>query len=209
MRQLAVLVGLVLTVPAQAGGLGLMFSGGGHGERVWFYSSHSYEGSDPVAFEAPKDYQQYEQNQFLPSLGGGAELILGDRDDKITGSFRVYYLNDAAQKDPATLTSDVKKEHVVAAYRDTSRHIGMGMVGLNWGIVGDPGGFMFGVSGHVGSGFLTTDHTEFLAVDIGPMVTYKLNRAVQIHADVLYTGRHHKLFDHGFQTYAGIRYLFD
>lgn len=93
--------------------------------------------------------------------------------------------------------------------REEARDIGMGSVGLSWGIFGDPDNFMAGLSGQLGSGFLTTDHTEFLFVDLGPTFTYKAGRAVQVFADVHYMMRLKKTFSHGATANVGVRYLFD
>jgi len=209
MRIALAALALIVAPTAQAGSLGLIFAGGAHTEQTWFYSTHQYGNGDPIPYTDPADYDQYELVQTLPHLGTGMELILGDRDDRILGSFRFYYQQDGAQGDPAELTSQVQSEHVVANVRDEARHIGMGMVGLSWGVWGDPSGFQLGFSGHVGSGFLTTDHTEFLAADIGPSATYKLNRQMQAFVDGQYVMRFRKGYSHGGQGVLGIRYLFD
>ncbi|MFT4623565.1 MAG: hypothetical protein ACI8PZ_002221 [Myxococcota bacterium] len=209
MRTLVPILGLLLAPSAHAGGFGLLLNGGAHTEKVYYYSSHLYGQGEPVPFESPGDYEQYEMVQTLSNIGGGLELILGDRDDRVVGTFRFFYQQDGAQLNPADATTEIQKVHVVANVRETPRHVGIGMVGIDWGFVGDPSKFMFGATGHVGSGFLTTDHTEFLTWDIGPMVSYKLSRAVQMHADVVYQGRFRKGYSHGATGYLGIRYMFD
>ena len=208
MRTLISALCLLLASNAYAGGFGLLFNGGVHTERVFYYSSHQYGEGEPVAYESPSDYEQYEMIQTLPNLGTGLELVLGDRDDRVVGTFRFFYAMDAAQMNPAD-EAEIQKVHVVAAHRENSRHMGIGMVGINWGFIGQPSGLMAGATAHVGSGFLTTDHTEFLTWDIGPTVMYKVARSVQIHADALYQGRFRKGYSHGFTGYAGVRYLFD
>ncbi len=209
MRTLVSALGLMLATNAYAGGFGLLFNGGVHTERVFYYSSHQYGEGEPVPFESPNDYEQYEVVQTLPNMGTGLELILGDRDDRVVGTFRFFYQQDAAQLNPADVTEEIRSVHVVANHRDTPRHTGIGMVGINWGFLGNPSNFMAGATAHVGSGFLTTDHTEFLTWDIGPTAMYKVARSVQLHADALYQGRFRKGVSHGFTGYIGVRYLFD
>ena len=204
----------LLSDPAEAGGLGVVATGGAHTEQVYYYSSRSPEGAPYSDLE---DYDQYDMTQTLPNFGGGLELVLGDRDDRIVGLFRFYYNMDGAQKDPASLDSDqrgdettpVASEDVVANVRDTARHIGIGSVGLSWGFLGDPGGFQFGAVGQVGAGLVTIDHTEFLLVGLGPMVTYKFARQAQLFADVQYELRIRNDFQHSVAGFAGARYLFD
>ncbi len=199
----------MVAVPAQAGGFGVLLTGGAHSEKLWFHSNLATSDSgETVLLSDPSDFEKFEVTQTLPHAGTGLELILGDRDDKILGSFRFYYLMDTPQQDPSD-DAGVPAENVIVAYRSDARHIGMGMVGLSWGIIGKPESFQLGASGHVGSGFLTTDHTEFLAVDLGPMVTYKLTRQMQAFADVGWQARFRKGWSQGVNATAGVRYLFD
>jgi len=209
MRFALPVLALMLSVPAQAGGLGVLFTGGTHTEKLWFHSNvATSDAGETVLLSNPDDFEKFETTQTLGHGGGGLELILGDRDDKILGSFRFYYMMDAPQKDP-TPDTDLAPENVIAAYRSEARHVGMGMVGLSWGIIGQPDGFQLGASGHVGSGFLTNDHTEFLAVDLGPMMTYQLNRQLQLFTDIGWQARFRKGWSHGVNGALGIRYLID
>jgi hypothetical protein len=200
-------LGLMASTPAFAGGVGLALTGGAHTEQVYLYSDHTENGD--VEFEDINDYEQFQMSQTLPHYGGGLEFILGDRDDKIVGVTRLYYLRDAPQLDPAQVTEQVNPDFVVANVRDEARHIGYGMVGLSWGIIGDPSGFMFNAVGHVGSAFLTVDHTEHLALDIGPGVTYKVARQVVLFGDVAYQARFRKEWSHSANVFVGARYMFD
>jgi len=212
MFPIAVLV--LLSDPADAGGLGVVATGGAHTEQVYYYSSRSPSGAP---YSDLADYDQYDMTQTLPNLGAGLELLLGDRDDRIIGLFRFYYNMDAAQKNPADLdpdkrgdeTSPVASEDVVANVRDTARHIGIGSVGLSWGFLGEPDGFQFGGIGQIGAGLVTEDHTEFLLVGLGPMVTYKFARQAQLFADVQYEVRIRDELQHSVAGFAGARYLFD
>jgi len=216
MRFALTAIALLLSVPAQAGGLGVLFTGGAHNEKMWFHTNlvTNPETGESVELDDPNEFDKIETTQTLAHGGTGLELILGDRDDKILGTFRFYYMMDTPQKDPAEGAENedggkIPAANVIAAYRSEARHLGMGMVGLSWGIVGKPDGFQLGASGHVGSGFLTTDHTEFLAVDIGPMVTYKLTRQMQAFADLGFQARFRKGWSQGINGTAGVRYLFD
>lgn len=196
----------LLASPAWAGGVGVLATGGAHTEKVFFYSDHTTDG---VEYSDIDDYDQYEMSQTLPNFGTGFELILGDRDDRIMGNCRFYWVMDSPQKDPAETTDQVDPAYVVAAYREDPRHVGLGLVGLSWGIVGRPEKFQLVAIGHVGSAFLTTDHTEFLALDLGPGVTYKASRQVQLFADVSYQARFRKDWSQSVNGFLGARYLFD
>lgn len=208
MRFAAATFALFLAAPAQAGGVGLLLNGGLHTEDVYFYSK--VNSADPtVEYSDVNDYEQFQLVEFVPNYGGGLELILGDRDDRILGSFRLYYNQDAPQVDPATVTDEVAPANVVAAYREDPHHVGVAYIGLSWGFLGDPANFQFGASGHLGSGFLTTDHTEFLTFDLGPMVSYRFARQTVLFADLVYQGRIRKEVSHGANFFAGIRYMFD
>lgn len=205
---------LLMSDPAEAGGLGVLATGGAHTEQVYYYSSRAPSGD---IYSDTDDYDQYDMTQTLPNLGAGLELLLGDRDDKIIGVFRFYYNMDGAQKDPAELDSDargdettpVASEDVVANVRDTARHIGIGSVGLSWGFLGEPDGFQFGGLGQIGAGLVTNDHTEFLIVGLGPMITYKAARQVQLFADLQYEVRIRREVQHSITGFAGARYMFD
>jgi hypothetical protein len=156
------------------------------------------------------DYDQFELNQLLGNFGGGGELILGDRDSKINGGFRVYFLGDMAQvpaKDSPNVT--VPTENIVEAPREELKPIGMGMVALNFGILGDTDKLLFGGTAHAGSGFLTTDHTEFLALEVGPRATYGLSPQFRLTGEIVYTMRFRKGYSHGANAYVGGAWLFD
>lgn len=197
---------LSLSAPAYAGGLGILATGGAHTEKVYFYSSADPDGNP---YSNINDYDQYEVTQRLPNLGGGLNLVLGDRDDRIVGDCRFYWLMDTPQRDPSGSTTQVAQENIVATYRDNARHVGIGTIGLSWGIIGDPANFQFGAVGHVGAAFITVDHTEFLVLDIGPAVTYRLARQMQLFGDVVYQARQRTVFTHSANATVGVRYMFD
>ncbi|MEZ4236087.1 MAG: hypothetical protein R3F59_07980 [Myxococcota bacterium] len=207
-RFVTVAAALVLAGPAYAGGLGVLAMGGAHTEDVYFYSRVDADGNP---FPSLEEYDQYKVSQTLPTIGAGLDLMLGDRDDRIVGDCRFYWMMDGAQKNPALDTNAVPnpQENVVAAYREESRQLGLALVGLSWGIVGNPDNFQLGAVGHIGSAFLTADHTEFLAFDLGPTVSYRFARQAQVFADVVYMGRYRKTFTHSGVGFVGVRYLFD
>ncbi|MCB9678865.1 MAG: hypothetical protein H6737_27435 [Alphaproteobacteria bacterium] len=206
MRSLA-LFGLLATAPAYAGGIGLIGNAGIHTEKVYFYSDHTVDGGLQIEDEA--NYEQLLQRQALFNGGGGVEFLLGDRDERIQGVFRLFYNADTPQADPASRTTLVAPENVISRHRDTVKHTGMATMGLNWGIVGSPDNFQAGLSVHVGSGFLTNDRTEFLIAQIGPTVNYRVARQVILFGDVQYAARFRKEFSQGTLVTAGVRYMFD
>src|SRR5688500_16310518 len=82
---------------AHAGGLGILATAGAHTEQLYFYSSADAEGN---AYPSIADYEQFRIGQTLPNFGSGLELVLGDRDDKIVGNCRFYWLMDTPQSVP-------------------------------------------------------------------------------------------------------------
>jgi hypothetical protein len=196
MRLAACLLALMVSGPALAGGIGLVATGGLHGEKVYFYDSS-------------KEYRQYSIGETLPHFGGGLEVLLGDEDDRFTGVMRGYYLMDTPQRDPAEITQLVEPDDVVSDHRDTPRHLGVATVGLQWGFIGDPEGLMAVAVGSFGSGFLTSDHTEFMLLELGGGGSMALARDLRLFANVEYAMRYRKGVSHGVNAYAGLRWFFD
>jgi len=213
---------LLAPAPAFAGGIGIMGTGGLHQEQVYFYSSRSTINNNQE-YDQLLDYEQFRTNQWIPQVGGGIEFLLGDaRDDRIIGSVRVFYNADLPQTNPVELidgavvatneNSNVDRldaDSVVGAYRDGIRHLGFAMVGLSWGLAGDPNGFQVSAVGHVGVALLTLDHTEFFMGQLGPGITYRLNRRTQLAADLQYQVRFRKTISHSGTGTVSLRYLFD
>lgn len=210
------LLSLLFTAPASAGGLGVLASAGAHTEELYFYANAD---SDDNVYADLRDYEQFRMSQTLSNFGGGVELVLGDRDDKIVGNCRFYWLVDGAQRAP---TADqaynptdggqprtIPLDNQVVARREEARHLGLGMVGLSWGFIGKPDGLMLSAVGHVGSAFITFDHTEFLAADLGPSISYRAARQVQVYGEAQYMMRYRKGFNHSANVLVGARYLFD
>ena len=197
---------LVPTTSALAGGFGLLATGGVHSERFFFYNSVDANGEP---YRTIDEYDQFQTTPVLGQAGGGLELILGDRDDRIMGSMRFFYSAELPPPDIANIQDDVDPENVVVEARSGIRHLGFGMVGLSWGLVGDPGGFQLTAIAHVGTAFLTLDHTEFFAFQVGPGFTWRASRQLQLFGDVQYQGRLLKNYTHAGLGTVGIRYLFD
>jgi hypothetical protein len=190
---------------AHAGGIGLVASGGAHVEPLYFYSSVDEDGNP---YPSPASYDQFKLDQTIPHYGGGFEFLLGDRDDKIIGVTRFYFLLDGPQMDPSGST-DVAEEDLVVKYRDTARQMGIGTIGLNWGIVGNPKNFQLGLATHIGAAFATNDYTEFMIGNIGPSVTYKPSRTTQVFAEATYQVRYRQYIQHSGNLALGVRYFFD
>lgn len=195
MRLPFALLALSLASNAYAGGMGVMAMGDIRTQPVYYYDSAA-------------NNQQYKMTQMIPGFGAGIDLVLGDRDDRIVGVFRGYWLREAAEKDPAN-SSNLNPDDIVANWREEARDVGVAMVGLQIGIVGDPTKFQLTLNPSAGAGFITTDHTEYLSMEFGPGMTYNVGDRMQIHATAAYQMRVRKSIVHGAVAYAGVRYLFD
>lgn len=195
MRFAMTTMGILLSSNAFAGGIGLLGTGGMYTESVYFYDSS-------------QEFQQYSQTQTIGTYGTGLEFSLGDRDDKIMGMARFYWIQETPQTDPAKTTGLVDPENVVANIRDTTKNVGMFSVGLQW-TYWEKEKLRLNVNAMFGSGFLTTDHSEFFIAEAGIGTAYRISRDVDFHVEVQYALRNRKGLRHGMNTYAGIRYLFD
>jgi len=188
---LLALLGLTAASPAYAGGIGVLGTGGLHGDRVYGYSAN----------DAGTLKQDDPETQLNGNYGGGLELTLGDRDNRIVGVFRFFYLQDAAQSAP--------KVGEVYAVRESTRDLGMFTGGLQWGLVGDPTRMQLTAVTLLGSGFLTGDFTEFALAEGGIGGTFNPNRHMQVFAEVTGGIRYRKRVEPTFNGTAGVRYLFD
>jgi hypothetical protein len=195
MRFAITTLGILLSSNAYAGGIGLLATGGMYTETVRFYDS-----SD--------EFKQYQQEQTIGTYGTGIEFSLGDRDDKILGLARWYWIQETPQKDPALSTGLVDPDNVVANWRDKTRNVGMFSVGLQWSFW-TKDKLRLNANAMFGSGFLTTDHTEFFIAELGAGASYRFARNIDAHLAVQYAVRNRKGLSHGMNTYAGVRYLFD
>lgn len=187
---------LLGAAPAQAGGLGIMTTGGFFTTPVYFY-------------DAGNNMAQVRQTQTIFTGGAGFDLTLGDPDDRIVGGFRGYWLVESAEQDPANNTSTVAADDVVANWRENARHVGIASVGVNIGLIGDPDRAQMITSLYVGSGFLTPDHDEFLLAELGLGATVNITPGIQAFGTAQYSLRQRKGFKHGANAVLGVRYLFD
>ena len=195
MRSLLAAVFLTLTTslfaafPAHAGGFGIITTGGIHTDRVYYYA----------------DDLQYLNRQSRPNMGGGLELILGDRDDKVQGFVRGYYIQDAPQVAPASA------DELGATYsiREEAREIGMVSTGVQWTVYGDPMGFSAYLTSVMGSGIATTDNLEFLLLEGGAGASYHIDKKIAVFGEVAAGARFRKVFYQNHNAYVGVRYLFD
>jgi len=205
MRLLVMAASLLTASPAFAGGIGLLATGGAHTEPLYYYKNTDDNGNP---FKSINDYEQKSLVETLPNLGLGVDLALGDRDDKILGDCRFYWMQDSPQVSPTDAGATVPKDQITAAWRETARNVGIGAIGLQWQIVGNDK-IHFNAIGHVGSAFVTVDHSEYLTLDIGPGLTYRATRQVQLFGDVDYMARYRKVLTNSVNAYLGARYMFD
>lgn len=185
--------GLGFAAPAYAGGVGVFGTGGFHGDRVYYYQQNTlgeYEQLDP-------------QNQFNLNYGGGLEVILGDKDNKILGIFRLYFQQDAPEKEPADPNT------YTFTYRTTPRNVGMIDAGLQFGVLGDPDKLQGNIIATLGSGFYTVDQTEFVQGEAGIGGSYMIDRHVQLAGWATGGVRYRKRIYPMTSAYLGVRYLFD
>ena len=182
---------LLATDPALAGGIGIIGTGGVHADRVYGYEELANGDFD----------QQDPETQFNPHGGGGLEILLGDRDNRVMGVFRGYYVVDGPQSAPAAGS--------IYAIRDTSRGIGMATAGLQWTVWGEPDALAAIVTGNAGAGIFTDDRTEFLDLAVGGGMTKMLTTELQLQGNVTVGARYRKRFFAEAGATVGVRYLFD
>ncbi len=190
---LGLLSGFLASTEAHAGGIGLVGTGGFHYDRLYYYKQNALGEYD----------QQPPVDQMNSDFGGGLEVILGDKDNKVLGMFRVYYLQDAAQSDPADAS-----EYTFNIRKDP-RPVGMIDAGLSFGVLGEPDKLQGTIVGYIGSGFFTSDQTEFIQAQVGVGGTYMIARHVQASLQVTGGSRYLKRMYPIAQGTGSIRYLFD
>jgi hypothetical protein len=197
MRSALPLLGLLASAPSFAGGIGILGVGGMYTERVYYYDQAG---------------DQYRQIQVIGSAGAGIELALGDRDDKVLGIARGYWNIDTPEKQPDWRSNDNPPDSSVAPIantRDKVRNVGVFMVGLQWTFAGNPEKFGVNALFLAGTGFITSDHTEYLQAELGAGFNYRITRSLDFHVDLTYQMRWRKYLRSGFNGVAGIRVLFD
>lgn len=183
---------LLSASPALAGGIGFIATGGFHGDRVYYYQENSIGEAEQMA---PMD-------QFNPNAGGGLQLVLGDKDYKINGFLRLYFLGDSPVTAP-------EGDFIYNLRTEDWRSLGVVDAGLQFGVLGDPQNFQMTILGLVGSAIMTTDQTEFFHAQAGLGFTYTFARRFQAHADLEGGVRYRKRLYPTANLVGGIRYLFD
>ena len=178
--------------PALAGGVGLIGTGGLHGDRVYYYKENSIGEFD----------QQTPMDEMNPNVGGGLEFVLGDKDYKINGFFRLYYLGDFPVVAP-------EGDYTYSLRTDSMRDLGVADVGVQFGVFGEPDAFQLCIIALIGSAVMTTDQTEFFEAEAGFGFTYTMARHVQLHAEIDGGVRYRKRILPTANLTAGVRYLFD
>ena len=188
---------LSMSTTAQAGAVGTLVTTGFHEERAYFYSNTD---------------KQYTEKQLRFNSGIGFEALVGDKDEKIQGILRFLWVSDAPAGNPDTV--DKEDNPVPGAVHpdyDSLKNSNTGVIGLGvqWGILGDPSDKQLVVSSIVGSGFITTDNTEYALAEVGVGGTYNLTETIQAHANLALTMRNRKHMSFGPNLYMGVRYMFD
>jgi hypothetical protein len=176
---------------AAAGGLGLIYQAGLHQERAYSY----------------KGKQQAIDIQSKPNSGPGLEALIGDRNDKIQGLLRMSWVAETQANNPDTKGD----ESIVHPDYDSleARQIGVLGLGLQWGVLGDPSDKQIVVNTMIGSGFITTDNTEFVIIELGAGGTLNFTENLQAVANLSGHVRARKHFSYGPTMHMGLRYLFD
>lgn len=196
-RTAAVFGLLGASTPALAGGLGVIGSGGIQSAKAYYYNGEGDQGVD---------------TQFRPSTSIGGEAILGDPDDKFIGVVRLYGTWNAPVRNPEVAgdCDGATNDYVCPDYNSLETDpVGAMTVGVQWGLIGDPRGFQFGVSAMLGSAFATPDNLEYFIGEPGVFVAYTMAEQYQLYANVNASVRYRKIFNVGANSYVGFRYLFD
>ena len=193
MRPLLPLALLALAAPstALAGGVGLVSNAGLPGDRVYSYTVEENGEANQVDPES----------QLNPNYGGGLEIILGDKDLKVAGIFRGYYIQDAPLQEPAQGT--------VNNIRTTPKDIGVITAGLQWGVLGEPDAVQMTVVGTIGAGVFTAALDGYATAETGVGATWMAARRVQVAGSITGGARYYKRFYPTTNAYVGVRYLFD
>jgi len=187
----------LLPSAAMAGGVGVTMGAGFHQDRAYYYRDDGEQGID---------------KQLPGNSGIGAELLLGDRDDRVIGVVRGYISHDASlnNPDPIALGEDKSYDYVFPDVEAKGgRNVGSFAVGIQWGLWGDPNGFQVIANTLIGSGFWTTDNLEYALFQPGAGVTYTMNERFQLMGSLDATFRYRKRFQVGSDVWVSARYMFD
>lgn len=199
------------SAPAHAGGIGVIGVGGVHQENLYVYDDADVRGPET---------NQWVVHQRRPSYGFGVQGMLGDRDDRVQGIFRFYYLQDAAAQSDGVAEAAVELaaaddvdvsagDLIFATPNPNPRHLGVATAGVQWGILPEPGALQIIAVSSIGAGALTTDSTEFVLVELGGGATYRITETIELNGELVYDMRIRKAFYHGASANVGVRFLFD
>lgn len=195
----SLIFGVLSASDAVAGGIGVITTAGVHQENIYAYD---------------QELIQYSVTQLRPNLGAGVQGLLGDRDDRIMGYVKMYYMIDSPQVDN-DISAKVKAENegvegaVVYAVREDPRSVGVASVGVQWGLLPNADAFQLTAISGIGAGALTIDSSEFILVELGAGAQYALTEQLYLHGELAYQGRYRKSFDHGAGVNVGVRFMFD
>ncbi len=186
---------VLASTPAHAGGLGLFGTGGVHQARAYYYRSDGLQGVD---------------SQLRPNYGFGGELLLGDKDDRVQGLARFSTLTDAPLLEPDTSGEDQAYEYTYpAAHEEPAVTNGVMMVGVQWGLLGDPSGMQLVLNSLAGTAFATPANLEYVQLQLDIGGTYTINDRIQPYAFASVAGRYRKRVAMTENVIIGVRYLFD
>jgi hypothetical protein len=186
----------MLSTPAEAGGIGVLGTGGFRQVPAYFYDAERNQGIDW---------------QSRPSYGLGIEGVLGDKDDRILGICRFYSLWDQPTLEPdlSDEEGDTSEYVFPPAHEQSAVTVGAATIGVQWGIFGDPTGLQFVASTMAGTAFLSSDSLEFFIFEPGVGVSWTTNDRIQVFGNANWQVRFRKNFSQGGNVVAGVRYLFD
>jgi hypothetical protein len=195
----SLILGVLSASDAVAGGIGVITTAGVHQENIYAYD---------------QELVQYPVTQLRPNLGAGVQGLLGDRDDRIMGYVKMYYMMDSPQVDN-DISAKVKAENegvegtLVYAVREAPRNVGVASVGVQWGLLPNADALQLTAISGIGAGALTIDSSEFILVELGAGAQYALTDQLYLHGELAYQGRYRKAIDHGAGVNIGVRFMFD
>jgi hypothetical protein len=195
MRTLPALLILAALTPASAlaGGVGLFGSAGVHGTKAYYYNSNLQQGVDI---------------QQRPDASFGGEVIIGDKDDRISGIMRLYSNTDFNPTEP-TLEGVTKADAIYPTYDETTRTDLIATMGVQWGLYGEPDGRQLILTTLFGSAFATLDNLEYAIGEVGIGGTMMLSENLQLAGTLNGNIRYRKRITGAGGAYLGIRYMFD
>lgn len=176
---------------AHAGGVGLYTQAGMHQGFAYYYDVYDTQGID---------------SQFLGHYGVGFEGILGDKDDRLKGIFRISWNQDQPLSDPETPEGEY---YFPTESTKGTRDDGLISIGLQWGLWGEPTEFEIIATTLLTSGFWTADSLEYFVVDLGLGATYSIQENIQLFGVASFSPRYRKKLALASQATLGARFLFD